>query len=157
MSDSATPSPARPATPSGSTALEGLARAPFVALTTYRRTGEGVASPVWVAPDPGVTGRLWVTTPGGSGKVKRLAHTPRVSLTPCDRRGRTAERAAAVQALATVLDDEASRERVHAALLAKHGGAVRVVDALSALAGLRARLLGRPAPRRVCVRLDPPA
>lgn len=156
MSESAPPSPGQRGT-SGAAALDGLAQAPFVALTTYRRTGEGVATPVWAAPDPDVAGRLWVTTPGGSGKVKRLAHTPRVSLAPCDRRGRTAERAVAVEALATVLDDDASRSRVHAALLAKHGNAVRVVDALSVLAGLRARLLRRAVPHRVCLRLDPPA
>lgn len=126
-----------------------------MALTTYRRTGEGVATPVWAAPDPDVAGQLWVTTPGGSGSS--AWPTPRVSLVPCDRRGRTAQGAVAVEAIATVLDDDASRSRVHAALLAKHGGAVRVVDALSVLAGLRARPLGRPAPRRVSVRLDPPA
>lgn len=94
--------------------------------------------------------------PGRLG-LERLAHTPRVSLVACDRRGRSAQGVVAVEALATVVDDDASRSRVHAALLAKHGNAVRVVDALSVLAGLRARLLRRPAQRRVSVRLDPTA
>lgn len=66
MDDSAPPSPDDQGAP-GAGALDALGREPFVALTTYRRTGEGVATPVWAVPDPDVAGRLWVTTPGGSG------------------------------------------------------------------------------------------
>ena len=157
MTTDPTPSPdGTDGTAVGAASLNGLARAPFVLLTTYRRTGEAVPTPVWAAPDATVAGRLWVTTPAGSGKVRRLAHTPEVTLTPCDRRGRTAQRAVGMPAVATVVDDDAGRERTHAALLAKHGAAVRVVEALSTLGRLRARVLGRTARRRVCLRLDPP-
>lgn len=57
----------------------------FVSLTTFRRTGEPVATPVWVARDGA---HLLVTTPEGSGKVKRLRHTSRVELRPCSRTGK---------------------------------------------------------------------
>jgi uncharacterized protein len=64
-----------------------LADARFVSLTTFRRSGAPVATPVWIAADPDGAGLL-VTTPRESGKVKRLRRDPRVQLRPCDRRGK---------------------------------------------------------------------
>ncbi|WP_156384243.1 PPOX class F420-dependent oxidoreductase [Marmoricola sp. Leaf446] len=86
-----------------STTLRELADERFVSLTTFRRTGEGVATPVWLVPD-GAEG-LAVWTPAGSGKVKRLRRDGRVTLRPCDRRGRVAEGAPTVEARASVSDD----------------------------------------------------
>ena len=60
----------------------------YVQLTTFRRTGTPVSSPVWVARDGG---ELVVITVEGTGKLKRLAHTSRVELRPCDFRGRVPE------------------------------------------------------------------
>ena len=60
----------------------------FVSLTTFRRTGEPVSTPVWEARDGDA---LLVTTPAGSGKVKRLRHTSRVELRPCGRTGKVAD------------------------------------------------------------------
>ena len=56
----------------------------YVSLTTFRRTGVPVSTPVWAAPD-GDT--LVVCTRTDSGKVKRLRHTTRVTLAPCTFRG----------------------------------------------------------------------
>lgn len=81
-----------------------LAAEPFVALTTYRRSGEGVPSPVWVAA---AGDALAVTTMDGSGKVERLRHDPRVTLRPCDRRGRVDPDAPTVEARAEVVEDPA--------------------------------------------------
>ena len=58
----------------------------YVSLTTFRRTGVPVSTPVWAAPDGGT---LVVWTRADSGKVQRLRHTPRVTVAPCDFRGRT--------------------------------------------------------------------
>ena len=58
----------------------------YVSLTTFRRTGVPVSTPVWAAPD-GDTLVVWTRT--DSGKVKRLRHTSRVTCAPCDFRGRT--------------------------------------------------------------------
>jgi uncharacterized protein len=58
----------------------------YVSLTTFRRTGVPVSTPVWAAPD-GDTLVVWTRT--DSGKVKRLRHTSRVTVQPCDFRGRT--------------------------------------------------------------------
>src|SRR5262245_60443384 len=57
-----------------------LARARQISLTTFRRTGESVATPVWFAKHDG---RLYLFTSARAGKVKRLRHTPRVTLAPC--------------------------------------------------------------------------
>jgi uncharacterized protein len=57
----------------------------YVSLTTFRRTGAPVATPVWAAPD-GETLVVW--TRADSGKAKRLGHTTRVTVAPCDVRGR---------------------------------------------------------------------
>jgi PPOX class probable F420-dependent enzyme len=60
----------------------------YVSLTTFRRTGTPVSTPVWVARDGG---ELVVISVDPAGKLKRLAHTSRVELRPCDIRGRVPE------------------------------------------------------------------
>ncbi len=55
--------------------LAALGRCEFVRLTTFRRTGEAVPTPVWIVPDDDDPAVLWVTSPAGIGKVRRLRHT----------------------------------------------------------------------------------
>lgn len=62
-----------------------LGDARFISLTTYRRTGEAVATPVLFVIDGE---RLLVRTAHDAGKLKRLAHTSRVEVAPCDQRNR---------------------------------------------------------------------
>jgi len=52
----------------------------YIRLTTFRKTGEPVHTPVWFAQ---LDGRLYVTTDPESGKMKRLRNDERVVLTPC--------------------------------------------------------------------------
>jgi PPOX class probable F420-dependent enzyme len=59
-----------------------------VLLTTFRRDGRAVSTPVWLVPMS--DGEFGFSTGGNSGKAKRLRHTPRVTLQGCDRRGRAA-------------------------------------------------------------------
>ncbi|WP_374971017.1 PPOX class F420-dependent oxidoreductase [Terrabacter sp. BE26] len=77
-----TPPPTSADTPSD---LDVVAAHRYVSLTTFRRSGAPVATPVWVARDGG---ELVVVTLDPSGKLKRLARDPRVELRPCDVRGR---------------------------------------------------------------------
>jgi uncharacterized protein len=56
----------------------------YVSLTTFRRTGVPVSTPVWAAPD-GDTLLVWTRT--DTGKVKRLRHATRVTCAPCTFRG----------------------------------------------------------------------
>ena len=54
-------------------------------LTTFRRNGQGVGTPVSITI---VGEKIYFTTWTTSGKVKRLAHTPRVTMATCTRRGK---------------------------------------------------------------------
>jgi PPOX class probable F420-dependent enzyme len=66
--------------------IQALADESYVCLTTFKRSGEAVATPVWVVADPEGEGLL-VMTRADSGKVKRLRHDPRVTLQACGRFG----------------------------------------------------------------------
>jgi PPOX class probable F420-dependent enzyme len=92
-----------------------LAGEPYLSLTTYRRSGVPVPTPVWAAPD-GSTLVVW--TGANSGKVKRLRHTPRVAVAPCDRKGRLL--GDPTPATARILGP-ADMPRVKAAMRAKYG------------------------------------
>ncbi|MCR2791886.1 PPOX class F420-dependent oxidoreductase [Microbacterium sp. zg.Y625] len=99
-------------------ALSDLVDSEYVLLTTFRKTGVGVGTPVWAAPDGD---ELLVTTGGESGKVKRLRHSARVTLTPCDVHGNVAEGAPTVEATAVVRTDDETMARLDRALKAKYG------------------------------------
>ena len=53
-----------------------------VLLTTFRKVGTPVPTPVWIVELD--DGRVGFSTSSGSGKVKRLAHTTRVTLQPAE-------------------------------------------------------------------------
>lgn len=111
-------------------ALLALADERFVSLTTFRRSGEAVSTPVWIGADGD---HLVVYTPAGSGKVKRLRHTARVELRPCDRRGRVADGAPTVAGTATIHDDAAAVERVRVLMAGKYRLEFRIFMAVEAV------------------------
>jgi PPOX class probable F420-dependent enzyme len=114
------------------TAFDALGDERFVSLTTFRRSGEAVATPVWVARDGEA---LVVTTPENSGKVRRLRHTASVELRPCSRTGRVEDGVPPVAGSAEILSDEASRTRYTDAIRRKYGLEFRVVMAIERLTG----------------------
>jgi uncharacterized protein len=59
----------------------------YLSLETFRKSGEGVRTPVWFAEDEGDTGVLYVYTIGNTGKIKRIRNNPRVRIAHCDARG----------------------------------------------------------------------
>ncbi|MFI6821288.1 PPOX class F420-dependent oxidoreductase [Micromonospora sp. NPDC050187] len=67
------------------TDLDDLAAEKYVLLTTFRRDGRAVPTPVWAVRD-GDALALW--TVADSGKVKRIRRDPTVTVAPCDVRGR---------------------------------------------------------------------
>ena len=95
-----------------------LGASDFIQLTTFRRSGQGVPTPVWVVPDAGA---LAVFTPAGTGKLKRIGHTARVTVAECNRRGRVADDVEPIAATATTTADPAEVERVTRLLAAKYG------------------------------------
>jgi PPOX class probable F420-dependent enzyme len=64
--------------------LEQLGSEKYALLTTFRRDGRAVATPLWVMPD-GAGVAFW--TPKDTGKVKRIRNDGRVTVTACDLRG----------------------------------------------------------------------
>jgi len=104
-------------------ALRDLGDEEFVQLTTFKRSGAPVHTPVWVVPE-GET--LLVTTPSGSGKVKRLRRDSRVELRPCSRRGHVEPGATQVSAAAALDPDPAAHERHAHRFAAKYGWQYRV-------------------------------
>jgi hypothetical protein len=56
-----------------------LAKSKYISLTTFRRDGTPVATPVWVAQQGD---ELVVYTVRSSGKAKRLRNSSRVSVAP---------------------------------------------------------------------------
>ncbi|MCT2591350.1 PPOX class F420-dependent oxidoreductase [Streptomyces sp. N2-109] len=107
-----------------------LADSPYVSLVTHRRGGTPVPTPVWAAEDGG---ELLVWTRDDSGKVKRLRHDARVTVTPCDVRGRISADARPAEGTARLLESKAELRRVRRALTAKYGWRFRLVDSGGAL------------------------
>ena len=87
----------------------------YVSLTTFRRSGVPVATPVWAAAD-GADLVVWTRT--DTGKVKRLRHTTRVTVAPCEFRGTTT--GDAVEGVAEIID-HAEWPRALAALRRDYG------------------------------------
>ena len=125
------------------TTLEDLADEKFVSLTTFRKNGAGVATPVWIGRDGDA---LVVTTPVGSGKVKRLRRNRAVELRPCNRRGTVQNDAPTVTAVAEIVEGAAAMRRLDEVLRPKYSLEYRVVMSIE-------RLLRRGSPQRVMLRI----
>ncbi len=95
--------------------LQALGAAKYVSLTTFRRDGTPVPTPVWLVRDGDA---LVVTTQGSSGKVKRIRANPDVLIAPCDARGRLkGEQVPGVAAL----QDPAETERITGLVRRRYG------------------------------------
>lgn len=121
----------------------------YVLLTTFRWDGSPVATPVWFAPLPDDPDTLAMITDREAGKVKRLRHTSRCTLAPCDVRGRP--HGDAVEAEGRVADDPGEVAAATAALAGRYGWQWRLL-------GFGARLRGRdPAASRAVLLVRPTA
>ncbi|MBX3084917.1 MAG: PPOX class F420-dependent oxidoreductase [Anaerolineae bacterium] len=56
----------------------------IVNLTTFRKNGQAVATPVSLSQ---ADGKLYIVTGVNTGKIKRLRHNPHIQITPCDWKG----------------------------------------------------------------------
>ncbi|MGO4691742.1 PPOX class F420-dependent oxidoreductase [Glaciibacter sp. 2TAF33] len=122
-----------------------LADERFVSLTTFRKSGEPVSTPVWIARDGE---DLIVTTPRESGKVKRLRNDQRIEMRPCTRMGRVADDADTVAGIASIADDERSRRLLTSVFGRKYGLEYRIFMLIERLgrSGRQERVLLRVTP-----------
>jgi PPOX class probable F420-dependent enzyme len=100
----------------------------YVSLGTYRRNGQEVRTPVWLAEHDG---RFYVFSEGNAGKVKRIRANGRARLAACDMRGRL--KSDWLEARGRLVDDPALIKRVYAALRKKYGLSMRITDFFSKL------------------------
>jgi PPOX class probable F420-dependent enzyme len=74
-------------------AIAQFAKARYLNLETFRKTGVGVRTPVWFAQDSSADSPLndgsifYIYSTPDAGKVKRIRNNPRVRVAPCDLRG----------------------------------------------------------------------
>jgi len=92
--------------------------AKYVSFVSYRKSGEAIATPVWIAPFEDGYG---FTIESTSGKAKRLAHTSRATIQACNFKG-------VITPGATIYNCEAS--------LVMHKRAEEVRDAIAHKYGL---------------------
>jgi PPOX class probable F420-dependent enzyme len=124
------------------TLLERLGAGKYLLLTTYRKNGTTVATPVWVVRDGDTLG---VRTPADSAKVKRIRARGDILIGPCDLRGNpTGDQ---VPATAEIVD-AATSARYRSLIRRKYGilGRLMILDS---------RLRGGDSTLGIRVRLTP--
>lgn len=57
----------------------------YISLTTFRKSGQGVKTPVWFTEQHD---KLYVMTRSDSGKYKRIRNNPEIKLAPCTMGGK---------------------------------------------------------------------
>ncbi len=97
------------------TTLESLAAGKYMSLTTFKRDGSAVATPVWLVRDGDA---LRVVTDVDAGKAKRIRNNDSVLVAPCDMRGNI--QGDQVPATAELQDADATIETA-AAIRARYG------------------------------------
>lgn len=90
-----------------------------ISITTFRKSGEPIATPVWVVPVEG--GRIGFWTSSTSGKAKRLRNNSAVEVVPCSQRGVVAPGATKVSGTAELVTSGPEFDAVQAAVKAKYG------------------------------------
>ena len=115
---------------SSDSAFAALGDEQYLSLTTFRKSGERVSTPMWVVRNGNA---LIMFTPEASGKVKRLRNSPRVELRPCNRLGRVKDGVEPVAGVAEVLTDEDSLKRATGIIRRKYGLAYSVIMGIERL------------------------
>ena len=111
------------------TPFEILAGHPFMSLTTFRKHGQPVATPVWFAQ---ADEKLYVMTEAGTGKVKRIRHNAQVEVAPCSMSGDLLGES--VEAMARILPPDQNQTAKQAFNL-KYGWQKRGWDLINRLRG----------------------
>lgn len=105
----------------------------YILPTTFRSDVTPVPTPVWEVPlDHGTLG-FW--TSSGSGEAKRLSHADRVTVQPCDSRGRVRKSSEPFDATARLVTGPEC-EAIRAEVMAKYGFQTRITKLLGTLGGI---------------------
>ena len=101
----------------------------YVNLETYRKSGQGVRTPLWFIEQQGV---LYMRTPAQSAKVKRIRNNPHVRIVPSDVRGNPIGEWIEGKARLIATDDA---EWVNQLVKRKYGLVKRLIDLRSRFKG----------------------
>jgi PPOX class probable F420-dependent enzyme len=88
----------------------------YISLTTFRKTGEAVITPVWFAESKGT---IYVETGVDAGKIKRIRHTERVTLAACTLSGKIT--GSEIEGRARMLSESEEIDMAKAAMAKKYG------------------------------------
>ena len=110
--------------------FDALAGGRYVRLSTLRKSGAAVPTPVWFAR---LGENLYVVTGHNTGKVKRIRNNPDVTLAPSDFRGRP--KGPDMRAVAGLMDEKGGGP-ADRALRDKFGWQYRVVELIEGLLGV---------------------
>ncbi len=110
--------------------FEPLLKGNYLSLTTFRKSGAAVATPMWFAESNGI---IYIYTDATSGKVKRIRNSGRVTLAPCTANGKVTGEA--IEGNARIVSDQQEIARAEAALMEKYGIQRRLLYLLQGVAG----------------------
>jgi PPOX class probable F420-dependent enzyme len=94
----------------------------YCLLSTFRKSGEAVPTPVWFGL---ADGRVYICSEAAVGKVKRIRREPRVNIAPCTFRGRPL--GPSTEGRARILTPDAS-EHAERTIAANYGLRRRLYD-----------------------------
>lgn len=92
-----------------------IGKGEYLLLTTYRKNGTPVATPVWVVPEGDL---IYAWSAKDTGKVKRIRRNGDVTIAPCDFKGNP--KGESVPAHATLMTDDES-DHVRSLIARKYG------------------------------------
>lgn len=105
--------------------LPALGKQKYISLTTFRRTGAPVATPVWFVLFEDI---LYIYSDATAGKVKRIRNNPRVQFAVCTLLGRV--KGPSFTGVARFVTDPQEQARAQVALEAKYWLARRLLGLL---------------------------
>lgn len=128
-----------------------LAAESCMALTTYRKSGEAVTTPVWVTEAS--DGRLGFWTSMGTGKTKRIKNNAAVTVQSCSFSGKLKPGTTAVAGTAELVQSGPLFDEVRAKVRKKYGFQSYVTQFVAGTFVLRRKGL-KYADTVVLIRLD---
>ncbi len=110
--------------------FEPLLKGNYVSLTTFRKSGVAVPTPMWFAESNGI---IYIYTGATAGKVKRIRNSGRVTLAPCTANGKVTGEA--IEGNARIISDQQEIAQAEFALAKKYGIQRRVLYIFRSVAG----------------------
>jgi len=112
---------------------ESITNGRHMLLTTYRKNGVGVSSPVWTVAVS--DGRVGMWTGSQTAKFKRLRHDPHVTIQSCSARGKLKSNSTPFEGTAEIVENGPLFDEVQSKIHAKYHWMIPLVTRISRLQG----------------------